>query len=52
MHIREDHELKLLEVRKNRTRLYRIAWNFSRGSLLMVAPAVIFELFLKITVNV
>ncbi|WP_293004959.1 hypothetical protein [Nitrosomonas sp.] len=52
MHIREDHELKLLEVRRSRTRLYRIAWNFSRGSLLMVAAVVIFELFLKITEKV
>lgn len=32
----EAHGLKLLEVRKERTILYRLAWNWSKGAVLSV----------------
>jgi hypothetical protein len=35
------HELKLLEVRKSRTILYRIAWNFSKGAVLALVAVVV-----------
>lgn len=41
MHVRDNHELKLLDVRKSRTILYRIAWNFSKFGILAIAVVVI-----------
>lgn len=37
----EAHALKLLEVRKERTILYRKAWNYSKGSLLSLLAMVV-----------
>lgn len=41
MEVSESHGLKLLEVRKSRTILYRIAWNFSKGAVLAIVAVVL-----------